>query len=775
MAPGTTPHQGKQSTKARNKRRNEHRKLKKLIELGVLPGNTNHAGYLKYLAGKQTNELPKKLPEPVKQPTAPRGEFEPENPEEPEKLRSVETGNSANRRKRYRKAFVKAKKSGTVPEGQDLDKWIEEREQKRTAEKEKGGEGDITLADVNESTERTPMVADDAPNEETSNQRRVPGRPSVNFDLLKHDAFHDHGIDKEKATATEEELMRKEWAQTHREDTVNKRKGFTREQFGKRPRKIIYDDDGNPVPVDTEDAPDVFVGPEDPNAWRKKLVLSAVECEWEGVELPLPNFPFKQPTFQNLNEVAGNKRKRGGGKGKKLQQREYWGGEDCAYGQDDGYYQQQQQGGWAYDHHDNTTNINDNQTADTTMEEFEPVNDLPSLPEDINSLPPLTKPVLPHTVIVFKQLTMDANYAPILADYRTAIVDEVDDQVRNGPFLVLKLAIRDRLKRNVDEMGEKILRKFEMPGNNDDDEGIIELMFGELLEPKVVKLPEILEASGAQDGRKDSDNSGESTMDGAADGAGLEEAMDDAPQEEHQDKTSGGEYHEPASGRGEGAVDGEIVLEEEAVGGKVASPHILLPEDEPATESLQKQDPGLQIDTPIVPQPVRTNSPVYSQDFREFKTPEPEAQRDVSMMDKPDYSAQATNGDPTLRPAYESDSDGLPTLEFILASQPQKILVKRESDNEPQLPLSPPFGAKVSDYVARSPEKSLDEQQIQQEVEGARNIKPGRGRSKKPTVPPQVQVIDLTVTSDPPAVENPRRKRPKGRGAKGDKRRAIKS
>lgn len=777
VAPGTTPNQGKQSTKARNKRKSENRKLKKLIELGLLPGGTDHAGYLEFLTVKQTNELLKKPSEFMKQPTPEKKSESDKYLEETEKPGSEGASNSANRRKRYRKAFTKAKKNGTIPEGQDLDTWIEIRGQKRNAEKEKDGEGDIILTDAN--VERTSTAFNDAPAEESSKQKGVRGRPSVSLAAPKRTVLHDFGISKEKAKVGEE-LIRKEWAQTHCNDTANKWNSFAKEQSGKRPKKTLYDEDGNPVLVDTEDAPpEVSVEPGDPDSWKKKLVLSAVECEWEGVELPPPNFPFKQPTFQNLNEVAGNKRKRGG-KGRRQQQEGYW-GEDYAYGQDDGYYQQQQQSDWTYDYYDDTTqptNTNDNQITDTTMEESEPVDDLPPLPEDINSLPPLTKPVLPHTVITFRQLTMDANYAPILADYRTAIIEEVDNEVGDGPFLVLKLAIRDRLKRHVDEMGEKVLRKFEMPGNNDDDEGRIELMFGELLEPKVVKLPEVL---GTQNRRGDEGNTGQRTMDGAADGIGSREVMNDSLRKEHQDNASDQEYHSPTPKQRKDAtkstatIGRRVTPEEEAVRGKVASP---LPMDEPPTEILQKQDPGPQINTPTASQLAHPNSPVYSQNFHKFKTPEPEAQRDVPMIDEVSYHTQITDGGEggsTFQPVYDSDSDGLPTLESILASQPQKAWIKREStqaDNEPQFSSS---GTKILDDATRSPEKSMDEQQIHMEVEGAKKVKPGRGRPKRPIESSKGQVIDLTATSDPPVVETPRRRRPRGRGAKGDKWRTVKS
>lgn len=740
----------------------------------MLPRGTDHAGYLKYIIKKQTNDPPRKLPESVKQPTLQKQLMPGKKPEpgkrleEPKKSNSDQASTPAKRRKRYRRAFAKAKKNGTVPEGQDLNDWIEGREQERSAEKKKDGEGDITLTDFNENIERTPTATDDPPIEESSKQRRVPGRPSVNLDILKRTVIHDLGVSK-KAEVAEEKFMRMEWAQTHRKDTANKRKGFARDQFGKRPKKIVYDDDGNPVPVSTDDAPDIPVALEDFDAWREKLVLSAVECEWEGTELPLPDFPFKQATFQNLSEVAGNKRKRGGGKSKKQQQKEYW-EEDYAYGQNDGYYQQQQQGDWTCDYYDDTTqptNANDSQIVDTIMGESESVEDLPPLPEDIDSLPPLTKPVLPHTIIAFKQLTMDANYTPILADYRTAIVDEVDDQVRDGPFLVLKLAIRDRLKRNVDEMGEKVLRKFEMPGNDDDDEGIIELMFGELLEPKVVKLPEVSDTNDAQNKREDGGNTNETIMDGVADGSGLEEAMVNASQEEHQAKASDGENHTPAPGQGANAtelavtVDRGATLDEEVVRGKVTP----LLGDEPTTEAPEEEDLGLQIGTPTLPQSARTNSPVYSPNFRRFKTPELEAQRDAPTTDKAGYHTQITDegeGDSTSQPAYESDSDGLPTLESMLASQPQRASVKREPT---QADDEVPLGTKVSD--AGSPEKPLDERQIQQEVEGAKKIKPGRGKPKRLIEPSQVQVQVIDLTSDLPAVENSRRKRLRDKGAKG--------
>lgn len=783
---GTLPNQGKKATKARNQRKNENKKLRKLKLAGVLPKDTDHAGYLAYVAGQQTNTPLEEQPEPPKQ-------LEPEEQAEqvksytgPEKPRNDGVAKLSKRRKRYKKAFNKARKAGKVPAGQDFEKWIREREQKRNVNNEKDSESDTAINYTNKHIEQTSTTTqeafDDAPTEESSKKRKTPGRPSVNMDVVKRIVSHDLGVSKKKAVAAEEELMRKEWAQTHRKDTTNKRKGFAEEQYGKRPKKIIYDDDGNPVSVNVGNALEADAELKDPEVWKEKIVLTAVECEWEGAELPAPDFPFKQPPPLKV-DVAGQKRKRGGGKRRKKQQEEYWGDESYGYGLENGYYQQQQNDDWNnYDYYDDTTNANGDQANDTVMEESKPVDDLPPLPNDITSLSLLTKPILPQTVIAFKQLTMDVNYAPILANYRTAVVEGVDEGGPDGPLLFLKLALRDRLERKVDkETGEKVLRKFEMPGDEDDDEGRLELMFGELIEPKIVKLPEVVEATSIEDEKADGNDSG-SAMDDGVDTAGGEEAIDDAPQEEQQDEASSDKGSgEPTSGQGgfRTAVGSVAAVEEEVAAEEITSPNSS-PSGELVSKNLQERATNLRLGTPVGSQTaLGTYSPVYLQSYSEFKTPEAEAQLEVLMVDEDHHQPPVTNDDeeayPTSQPAYESDSDGLPTLESILASQSQRISIKRESqaNDEPQLPPLPqfsPFGMKVSDDTGVSPGggKPLDEQQIQQEVEGAKS-KPGRGRPKKPALKSsQVQIIDLTVTSDPPGEESPKTGGGRGRRVRGE-------
>jgi hypothetical protein len=235
--------------------------------------------------------------------------------------------------------------------------------------------------------------------------------------------------------------------------------------------KTVFDEGDNPVMVDPV-AEDASIAPETehleepeavPNTWPSKVVLSAIECELEGVELPTPDFPFKQHQF-NGDFNRSKKRKRS----KKRRRAETFEGDDDP---ETAYIASVQSEGNAQ------------------MQDKE---DLPPLPVDMSSLNPLTRPVLRGTVIAFKSFGVSEKYEPILLGYRTARVDHVDDSVANGPLLGLRLAFRDRPKPKYDpETGEKILGKFAMEETAEaEEEGFLDIMFGELLEAKVVGLPE---------------------------------------------------------------------------------------------------------------------------------------------------------------------------------------------------------------------------------------------------------------------------------------------
>jgi hypothetical protein len=123
-------------------------------------------------------------------------------------------------------------------------------------------------------------------------------------------------------------------------------------------------------------------------------------------------------------------------------------------------------------------------------------------PEDLAPLPddPSILPVLEDSqakvgmTIAFKQLEVSAatNWQPQLSAYRTAIVIAITETGE----LQLTLAMRDRqqfYKRYDPQTGERIYSKFEVPDDDeldeDENDGMLNLGFGELTEPKIVQEP----------------------------------------------------------------------------------------------------------------------------------------------------------------------------------------------------------------------------------------------------------------------------------------------
>jgi hypothetical protein len=216
--------------------------------------------------------------------------------------------------------------------------------------------------------------------------------------------------------------------------------------------------------------------------WRDKIVLRAEECCQEGVELSTPPFPFYQrwdPQQQNSGARMSSK-----GKRKKRNRSQN-------YGTD--FYEDGMQ--FLDADQDLILNYDDaeNGVDGRSMAELDPVDtlsDLPELPEDVLELMNLQEPEIQRgAIIAFKQMTIGPNYQPVILDYRTA---KVDDVLSDGT-LQLTLAKRDTLildKKYDPETGERIFGKFEMPVDDEEEEenpGYLELSFGDLLEPKLIK------------------------------------------------------------------------------------------------------------------------------------------------------------------------------------------------------------------------------------------------------------------------------------------------
>lgn len=261
-------------------------------------------------------------------------------------------------------------------------------------------------------------------------------------------------------------------------------------------------------------------GSEENGNWADRIVLKAVECCYEGIELNTPPFPFVQrwdPQQQGGYKGYEGSRSRKNKKRKRNNSQFYQPvfsherrydqqfehdqprsvvedpkGKDAAASAEK---QQLSIGHRGIDVHCVDANTKSTRENDASAKDS-PVGtngqDLPILSEDMAMYVSLTVELsLPGAIIAFKQLDMSerTNWQPRVSEYRTATVDHLMD---NG-MLRMTLARRDRPQTQISydqRTGERIYSKFEMPGLDEEEaceDGVIELSFAELIEPKLIR------------------------------------------------------------------------------------------------------------------------------------------------------------------------------------------------------------------------------------------------------------------------------------------------
>ncbi|KAI9758708.1 MAG: hypothetical protein M4579_002883 [Chaenotheca gracillima] len=235
--------------------------------------------------------------------------------------------------------------------------------------------------------------------------------------------------------------------------------------------------------------------------WEQKILLSAVECVDEDVDLSVPPYPFRQRW-----DIQYQRPRTKGKNGKKRKRSEYQEEDSPAI------HSSQYSGVAGLSYEDTTPHLNYDEDLSATIQDSQIDNaarqqllkdivttngdkiadeeDLPPVPSDPSECPALIQPALgPGLVIFFKQLMMKSDWQPEISNYRTATVDEILDD----GTIQLTLAKRDREQKEVfydEDTGQKLYDKFEMPDDEGDDaaaEGLLELAFSELIEPRILK------------------------------------------------------------------------------------------------------------------------------------------------------------------------------------------------------------------------------------------------------------------------------------------------
>jgi len=139
--------------------------------------------------------------------------------------------------------------------------------------------------------------------------------------------------------------------------------------------------------------------------------------------------------------------------------------------------------------------------------------DLPALPADLKSQQTAQpQDITAGSIIAFKQLDLSeaTNWQPVISDYRTAYVESKSDTQE----LQLRLANRDVPQKFVkyDNKGDVIHSRFEMPGDEEEDDGYRTLNIADLIEPKVVQAAITMTESGEGLAETARDSSGDTSL-----------------------------------------------------------------------------------------------------------------------------------------------------------------------------------------------------------------------------------------------------------------------
>lgn len=320
-------------------------------------------------------------------------------------------------------------------------------------------------------------------------------RARLDLDSTRNMIFNGLGVRKPKTEAAEQAL---------REKLAKPVKGALPKQLFKDP--VTKQDGGSARPNDSQ------------IPWQSKLVLSAVECELEGVALKEPPFPFVQGWDEDANQRLRNNKKKG------RNDRQYYAYDDATvmdgYGveyeevqdQDDsmlypevnGHDKLDQLTTQASNLIDEARNQLDTKASNLIDEarsqldtkasnlSAEDSEDLPRL-DNVDSLDELQQQdALPGAVIAYKEFHLnETSFQPEVSGYRVALVEAV----REDGGLDLRISKRDRKPAKVakydEETGERILSRSEMWEGSDDaaeDDGSRLMSYADLIEPKIVQV-----------------------------------------------------------------------------------------------------------------------------------------------------------------------------------------------------------------------------------------------------------------------------------------------
>ncbi|KAJ9625657.1 hypothetical protein H2203_004416 [Taxawa tesnikishii (nom. ined.)] len=460
------PGEGKHSTKARNLRRRETKKLQHLKGTGALPPNASIADMHAFEAQKQANggaSLVNKVD----------GQYRSD-------LRASEAWN------RYSGGALSSlssdKRVSTAPNKEaESDEF--QRKRQRLLDAINAGGVDISMLDT-EGAAQSPKPAPAKATESVVEEDEAPERQSSKTE-----------VSTKKNVYTEEEVLAAEKAAAEK---VNKDKAgrarldLTASQrllFGslgvRRPRndadrekvkqKLAAQSQRKPVSsAEPETQPELEPveedsGSIDPNAWRSRINLSAVECCDEDVR--------QKKRKRASNTYAVPRKSRASNQDADT----YYAGDGTA--EDWDYDEYPEESYLEKSHADEPSDpaaaqllqeTNAAQGQQGVAAGQEEHDDFPPLPEDVTTLPLLNpKKVVKDDILLFSRLEVSAatNWTPAQSPLRTArVLDVLHNADGEAKTLELQLAKRDLPHKQYDNQGNRMYSKFEMQTDEDEDE-----------------------------------------------------------------------------------------------------------------------------------------------------------------------------------------------------------------------------------------------------------------------------------------------------------------
>jgi hypothetical protein len=238
----------------------------------------------------------------------------------------------------------------------------------------------------------------------------------------------------------------------------------------------------------------------DPELWKSKINYTAFECWFEEYdELSAPPFPFQQhwdPASKEMHEKNKPKKRKRPAPDEVDEVAEFIAEiNELDYGDPS-------TSTISGDTDKPETDIDTAAAIESQLREDVATatrTDLPSLPDDVDTLPALSESdVKAGAIVVFKTFHLDmSTMAPEISGYKTAIVEAEGDSENGGGIIKLRLAERDivRKEKTFDKFGNRTFDRadnFRIEDSDGEDgdgheESVLQHAFSELLEAKLLK------------------------------------------------------------------------------------------------------------------------------------------------------------------------------------------------------------------------------------------------------------------------------------------------